>query len=233
MTKLPIILQLYLYFRIDFVDITRQFLVNLAPKFYDLATDAFRKRDVGKLKINAYRFLDILKDLDTILATNKKFLLGVWLEEAKSLPSGSKYQAATSAIYEFNARNQITLWGPNGENLDYAIKQWSGIINDYLYPRWELFYLRLEESILSNTTYDQDVYKENFIEYIGKPFTHATNVYPTKPIGDSIAIGKKLYKKWRAEYKPKDKFWEYQKDLIHCLKQCKHKSNQCLELSET
>lgn len=29
-------------------------------------------------------------------------------------------------LYEYNARNQITLWGPNGEIIDYANKQWSG-----------------------------------------------------------------------------------------------------------
>ena len=97
--------------------------MNLAPKFYDLATDAYRKRDVKNLKLNAYRFLDILKDLDMILATNKNLLLGMWLEEAKSLASTSKYQLATSAIYEFNARNQITLWGPNGEIIGMSLRQ--------------------------------------------------------------------------------------------------------------
>ena len=206
--------------------------MNLALKFYDLATDAFRKRDVKNLKLNAYRFLDILKDLDMILATKKNLLLGMWLEEAKSLASDSKCQLATSAIYEFNARNLITLWGPNGEILDNAIKQWSVIINDYLYPRWELFFVRPEESVLSNTTYDQDRFKRDFIEHIGKPFTRATDVYPTKPVGDSIAIAKKLYKKWRAEYKPKDKLWEYQKDTINCSKQCEDKSKKCFELSQ-
>lgn len=29
-------------------------------------------------------------------------------------------------MYEYNARNQITLWGPYGEIMNYAIKQWSG-----------------------------------------------------------------------------------------------------------
>ena len=29
-------------------------------------------------------------------------------------------------LFEYNARNQITLWGPNGEIKDYANKQWSG-----------------------------------------------------------------------------------------------------------
>ena len=29
-------------------------------------------------------------------------------------------------MFEYNARNQITLWGPNGEIVDYANKQWAG-----------------------------------------------------------------------------------------------------------
>ena len=158
----------------------------------------------------------MLKDLDMILATNKNFLLGVWLEEAKSLALESKYQSAESALYEFNARNQITLWGPNGEILDYATKQWSGVVSDYYYPRWELFYHRLAESILSNTTFDQDAYKNDFIEYIGKPFTYATDVYPTKSIGDTITVAKKLYSKWRSEYNPIDPFWRSQKYITEC-----------------
>lgn len=31
-------------------------------------------------------------------------------------------------LYEYNARNQITLWGPKGEITDYANKQWAGDI---------------------------------------------------------------------------------------------------------
>jgi hypothetical protein len=30
-------------------------------------------------------------------------------------------------LYEYNARNQITLWGPRGEIVDYANKQWAGM----------------------------------------------------------------------------------------------------------
>ena len=193
-------------------------MVNVAPKFYNLAMEAFHKKDSKGLALNAYKFLDMLKDMDAILATNKHFLLGVWLEEAKSVASGSEYQLAESALYEFNARNQITLWGPNGEILDYANKQWSGLINDYYYPRWKLFYQRLGESVHSNTTFDQDAYKRDFIEYIGKPFTYANNLYPTKPIGDSITIARKLYSKWRAEYNPVDTYWMSRKNTEDCSK---------------
>ena len=69
-----------------------------------------------ELHENALVFLDILKDLDRILATNKNFLLGPWLESAKAMATDSQERK----LYEFNARNQITLWGPDGQILDYG-----------------------------------------------------------------------------------------------------------------
>ena len=66
---------------------------------------------------------------------------------------------AEKALYEYNARNQgsicratqhhlaissnllkivlfqLTLWGPNGQILDYAAKQWSGLFRAYYTPR--------------------------------------------------------------------------------------------------
>ena len=69
-----------------------------------------------ELHENALLFLDILKDLDRILATNKNFLLGPWLESAKAMATNSHERK----LYEFNARNQITLWGPDGQILDYG-----------------------------------------------------------------------------------------------------------------
>ena len=65
---------------------------------------------------NSLVFLDLLEDLDRILATNKNFLLGPWLESAKALATNQQERK----LYEFNARNQITLWGPDGQILDYG-----------------------------------------------------------------------------------------------------------------
>ena len=43
-----------------------------------------------------------------------------------------------AALYEFNARNQLTLWGPDGQIMDYAGKQWAGLVADYYIPRWQV-----------------------------------------------------------------------------------------------
>lgn len=40
---------------------------------------------------------------------------------------------------EFNARNQVTLWGPTGQINDYAAKHWQGLMGDYYGRRWKLF----------------------------------------------------------------------------------------------
>lgn len=71
---------------------------------------------------NSRIFLEIFTDLEWILASNKAFLLGPWLESAKAAASSDEEKKQ----FEYNARNQITLWGPKGQIMDYANKQWSG-----------------------------------------------------------------------------------------------------------
>ena len=34
-------------------------------------------------------------------------------------------------LYEYNARNQVTLWGPTGNILDYGCKHWSALTKHY------------------------------------------------------------------------------------------------------
>lgn len=46
--------------------------------------------------------------------------------------------------FDFNARTLITLWGDiNGSTsalYDYPWREWSGLIKEYYYKRWEMFY---------------------------------------------------------------------------------------------
>ena len=54
--------------------------------------------------------LDLLVSVDKLLATDEHFLLGIWLESARNVATGEREQR----LYEYNARNQLTLWGPDG-----------------------------------------------------------------------------------------------------------------------
>jgi hypothetical protein len=57
--------------------------------------------------------------------------------------------------FEFNALNQITWWGPDAEILDYAFKQWSGVIGRYALPRWQAFVQYLVSRLASGLPYRQ------------------------------------------------------------------------------
>jgi len=54
--------------------------------------------------------LNLLQLIDKLLSSDGHFLLGAWLEAAKNLSTSDEEQR----LYEYNARNQITLWGPQG-----------------------------------------------------------------------------------------------------------------------
>merc|ERR1719232_1393268 len=105
--------------------------------------------------------------MDELLGSNEHFLLGKWLNSAKTVPNAT---VEDIKLYEFNARNQITLWGPNGEIMDYAAKQWSGLFSSYYTPRWILFFATLESSLMAgNNTFDAPAFRKKFIDEIGTP----------------------------------------------------------------
>ena len=67
--------------------------------------------------LNSRLLLSLLNDLDMLLASDSHFLLGTWIQAARA--NGVTDQEKD--LMEFNARNQITLWGPNGEVNVYLI----------------------------------------------------------------------------------------------------------------
>ncbi|KAL8277052.1 hypothetical protein RQP46_010586 [Phenoliferia psychrophenolica] len=82
---------------------------------------------------------DLLLDIDAVLATDPYFLLSSWIGDAKAWANDS----AEVAFLEYQARNQITLWGtastvPWPLNR-YASKQWSGVLSEYYAPGWDQF----------------------------------------------------------------------------------------------
>ena len=81
--------------------------------------ESYKKGNVQFVHEYGQVCIDILQDIDVMLGTNKNFMLGPWLQSAKNLAT----TAQEKRNYEFNARNQITLWGPDGQILDYAGNQ--------------------------------------------------------------------------------------------------------------
>ena len=71
------------------VDLTRQVLSKLANKVYMEAATAFAKKDIESLRRFSEKFLELIKDIDVLLASDDNFLLGTWLDSAKKLARNS------------------------------------------------------------------------------------------------------------------------------------------------
>ncbi|KAH9774414.1 alpha-N-acetylglucosaminidase [Citrus sinensis] len=88
-------------YRYDLVDITRQALSKLANQVYMDAVIAFQHKDASAFNIHSQKFLQLIKDIDELLASNDNFLLGTWLESAKKLATNPSemIQVRTASIF--------------------------------------------------------------------------------------------------------------------------------------
>lgn len=176
----------------DLVDITRQFLQQSIDEIYVNLRSAYHEDDVMRYEYLTELMLQMIDEMECILASGVNFLLGTWIEDAKrSAPDQDKRR-----YYEFNARNQITVFGPNALAPDYAAKQWSGLVEDYYKPRWVLFHNLVIAAMKENRKFDEDSFMQRVAEEIELPFSNQTKLYLSKPVGNSWIIAKKIFDKW-------------------------------------
>lgn len=185
-----------LTYRYDLVDLTRQCLSKLANEVYLDAMSSYQKKDSHGLNAHARKFLEIIVDIDTLLAADDNFLLGPWLESAKSLAITEKERQQ----YEWNARTQVTMWYDNTETEqsklhDYANKFWSGLLKSYYLPRASKYFAYLTRSLQENRSFQLEEWKKDWISYSNE-WQSGKEVYAVKATGDALAIARSLYRKY-------------------------------------
>ena len=181
-------------YRYDIVDVSRQALVNYASEVQQKAAAAFRKGKVDEFNDAADDFLELISDVDTLLATRQEFLLGRWLESAKALGTTPE----ESALYERNARNLITMWGNKDCYLaDYACRQWSGMMNGFYRERWKLFFDDVRAAMESGKDLDMEKFVQKCKDWEWN-WISGSEKYPVLPAGDEIEQCRKVYAKYRS-----------------------------------
>ena len=184
--------------RYDIVDIGRQMIVNMFADVYKIYTSGYtaymssKNKDVyTAIKSLEVSWTTMFDDLDTLLGSDPNFLLGTWIDEARK----SAADPTMVDNLEFNARNQISMWGPNQNLEDYAAKEWSGMVSSYYAPRWKLFLRVIDQSIAANKTFNKTGY-ENMLFTLETDWGKEIKAYPTTPTGDTIEISGKLLQKY-------------------------------------
>lgn len=177
-------------FEYDLVDITRQAIAEKGRLVYKAVMAAYRTGDKALFETTADRFLELLLLQDELLATRSEFKVGNWIEKARNCGTTPEEKA----LYEWNARVQITTWGNRnaadaGGLRDYAHKEWSGILKDFYYMRWKTFFDTLSDKLDGKNPAPIDFYA------LEEPWTKETKAYASAPEGDCVETVKRVFKK--------------------------------------
>ena len=163
----------------------------MIPVYHDLVR-AYNAKSALQVAQIGIKLLNMFDDLDSILQTNKKFLLGCWLDSAKAMGTTPE----EVKLYEYNARLQITLWGSTGRINDYANKMWSGLVKGYYKQRWKLFIEELVFAVRQKVKLDNHEFAKRLLER-ETAWTQGREEYPCRPVEDSVEVAMFLHSKYR------------------------------------
>ena len=150
----------------DAIEYAAYYVAAKADKLY---VKALKENTIGDKLAAQYtlrQVVDLLLDVDKLLASHPLYRLEEWVELARNNGTTSEEKDK----YESNAKRLITTWG--GFQEDYAARFWSGLIKDYYIPRLKLYFSKQWE--------DLDRWEETWINTpwhnTTKPFENPVNI---------------------------------------------------------
>lgn len=196
-------------YRFDLMDTGRQVLSNLGQQLVREAARAFAERNAEAFKKRSGRYLELLADVDRLLATRNEYSFDRWIRSARAWGQTGKLRS----YYEWNASMLVTLWGPveDPRIFDYAWREWAGLIRLYYLPRWQMFYSHLASLLARGETYsdpEELVYgrhalrSNDFYASLAdweQGWIRQTHTVLEQPVGDTVAIACELEQKYRKE----------------------------------
>jgi len=216
-------------FRYDLVDVTREIMAAIViPGLHREFVAAYKSKDLATTRSLGNGLLEAILDTDRILATHPHFMLGPWIRDARvsakvvggikgNVTRAEEVEDTYADYLEFNARNQVTWWGPKGQAglADYASKEWAGIVKEFYYPRWKIFVDRVVTAVQEGRSLDYKGYLADSLSVESAWQKEATCLgggcflqeeavarkdrvekYSVDAVGDTIETAQDLWDRW-------------------------------------
>ncbi len=171
-------------YRYDLVDVARQTLANESRALLLQIKAAFEAKDRARFETLTQRWLALMDLQDRLLATQRDFLVGVWLERVRGWASTPDELRRL----DYDARSILTTWGERkasegAELHDYGNKDWAGLTRDYYMPRWRVYFSALDEELRTGVAAKP-------IDWfaLGEAWNRGRQRYATQPHGDAYAL---------------------------------------------
>lgn len=179
-------------YRYDVVNIGRQALGNLFFHYRKQFTLCYTIGDKAQARVWAKRMDELIADYNRLLACEKHFSMGAWIEQARAMG----YDDAEKDYYELNARTLLTTWGNKGGILnDYANRGWSGLTDTYYRVRWQRFTAAVLDAMERGVPFSQEAYRDDITEFEYQ-WTLRKDKLPIVSGEDAVAVARELAKKY-------------------------------------
>ena len=204
----------------DLVNTAREVLAQLSTPMllnFSRSLGAEGKTTAQRINATSALFMDLLIDLDSLLATDTAFMLGPWLAAARKI-GGNATDCVNTQIQgdighcddfmEWNARAQLTTWYPvigsadnpsvqqGGRDHDYARKQWSGLVRDVYFRRAALYRDQALRDVGSGRAFDAEAASQSYAKLIYRWQTDYPSTYPLESLRDPVEVSLALRAKW-------------------------------------
>lgn len=176
-------------FEYDLIDIVRQALAEKGRLNHKIIESAYAAGEKVIYQKAVGKFLNLIDLQDELLSSRKEFMVGTWINQAKKLGNTPDEKA----LYEWNARTQITTWGDRnaankGGLRDYGHREWNGILKDFYKMRWQKWFDCQVRQLEGLPSQEIDFYE------LEEKWTRETKSYPDTPQADPVETAKRVFK---------------------------------------
>lgn len=184
-------------YRYDLVDVARQVMSNRSRDLLPQIKTAYDAKDQAAFGRLTADWLESMRLMEQLTATNTQTMLGPWLADARSWGA----TAAEADRLEYGARSILTIWG-NRSGFDaglgdYANREWSGLIGTYYLPRWQRYFDELGSALAeARAPKAFDWFAE------GDAWSRRTDALPTTAKGDVHSIATAVLEHVRSHPTP-------------------------------
>ncbi len=187
-------------YRYDLTDLGRQVLADLAVRYHRAILQAYEHRDAAAVARLSGRMLDLLRDLDELLATRREFLLGAWLADARR----SGVTKAEQDLCERGARELLTIWSTHeSEVVDYANREWSGLVGTFYFARWQTWFNALQAALAAGQPVEVAAVRAR-IDADDRAWTQRHDAYSAEPRGETVEVSRRLFEKYSGDAAAKE-----------------------------
>lgn len=196
-------------YQYDLCDMVRQALSNRFNTNQKKFAEFYKSKELSKLEEIAKDQLQIILDADKVASHRSEMCFSRWICDSHKLASDEEEKR----YFNLNARTLVTLWGDINGNCaylyDYSWREWSGLMGDYYYYRWEKFYSEVVEALKNGKSFhekklDNYATRNNYASYdFGKRLFEYEKEWITRfeefeyPVdSDVVPTAKQMVEKW-------------------------------------